>query len=163
MKRIFKRSLIILVIFFLLIGASLAISKYRRNQVQLSVVNKTTYQFSDLVSLLEEHDPLYVMIYDSQSNDCIYLDEVLLKEISYEHEGIEFNEIYKITYDDLFRTYIYQTVKNTYHVASLPAIVTLQKTKEDFETLDAYEWVENPQENRENLEAYLIRNGFIQE
>lgn len=163
MKRTIRIVFIILVVFTGLICTSLAISQYRRNQVQLSVVNSKIYEQQAIPELfkLENTDTIHIMIYDKESNDCVYLDEVLLKEISYEHQGIEFENIYKIAYEDIYRAYTNQKIKNIYQVEAIPAIVKIKKTTSGFEKVDAYEWVGSPSEDKANLIDYLTRNGLL--
>ncbi|WP_294561198.1 hypothetical protein, partial [uncultured Traorella sp.] len=93
--------------------------------------------------------------------DCIYLDEVLLKEISYEHNGITFENIYKVEYEQSYRSYIRQMIQNTFNIRSFPAIVALTQTEDGYEKTDSFEYVINQEENLENLESFLERNHFF--
>ncbi len=164
MKRVIKVLVLILIILIALICASLALSNYRRNQVQLSVVNPVTYVQADIPSLFDEMntDTLHLMIYDSENDDCIYLDEVMLKEISFDYDGTELDSIYKIVYEDSSRTYTNQTIKNTYQIQAIPAIVTIEQTESGFTKTDSFEWSGNTEEDKQALTDYLLRNGLIQ-
>lgn len=90
------------------------------------------------------------------------MDEVLLKEISYNHNGLIFQDIYKVIYEQSYRSFISQMIKNTYQIKSFPAIVAIQKTTDGFEKLDSFEYTTDQKENLKNLNAFLERNHFFE-
>ena len=151
------------IIFVALIGLSLSISDYRLNKYTNTVVNDEIIDYKNIDYLFNKtSEPIiYVFLYDSDNDDCIYLDEVLLKRISNNHNGIIFEDIYKVVYDQSYRSYIQQIIKNTYNISSFPAIVALEKTDNGFVTKDKFEYTLNQNENIENLEKFLDRNQFF--
>lgn len=163
----FKKALkiigILAFIFFILIFFSKSISNYRLNKYNNSVVNDEIFQNKKIDNIFEKtnSDTIYIFLYDPDSDDCIYLDEVLLKEISYEHNGILFEDIYKVTYEQSYRSYIQQMIKNTFNIKSFPAIVAIQKSEDGYEKIDSFEYVINQKENLKNLESFLDRNHFF--
>lgn len=162
-KRIIKIILALSIPIVLLIGASYAISNYRLNRYHNSVVNDEEFSYKEINQLFKKtnSDTIYVFLYDKESDDAVYLDEVLLKEISYEHNGIIFEDIYKVVYEQSYRSYINQMIKNTYQVESFPAIITLTKTEDGFEKKDSFEYSTDQNENIKNLNRYLEDNGFF--
>ena len=163
-KKALKIILTLAVIFSVLIMISKMISDYRLNKYHNSVVNDQIYPYKKIDQIFEKtnSDTIYVFLYDADSDDCIYLDEVLLKEISYEHNGIIFEDIYKVRYEQSFRSYIHQMIKNTFNINSFPAIVAIQKNEDGYEKIDSFEYVVNQQENLQNLEDFLNRNHFFE-
>ena len=163
-KRGLKIFLILTVIFFSLIGLSLMISKFRINKYTNTVVNDEIIDYKNIDYLFEKtnENVVYAFLYDSDNDDCIYLDEVLLKEISNHYNGIVFEDIYKISYEQSYRSYIQQIIKNTYSISSFPAIVALEKSDDGFTTKDKFEYTTNQSNNLTNLEKFLERNHFFE-
>ena len=162
-KKGIKIFLIFSIIFAGLISLSLAISNYRINKYTNTVVNDEIIDYKNINYLFNKtSEPvIYVFLYDSDNDDCIYLDEVLLKKISNSHNGIIFEDIYKVVYEQSYRSYIQQIIKNTYNISSFPAIVALEKTENGFKTKDKFEYTLNQNNNIENLENFLERNQFF--
>lgn len=138
-------------------------STYRANKYKISVVDQKKYQQSDIQSIfVEQHDEsIYIMLYDDQNDDCIYLDQVLLKQISYENNGLLFENIHKISVSETSKTFNIQILKNTYHIESIPAIIKLNQDNEGYINEDSFQWSGNLENDTEQLNAFLIRNGFI--
>ncbi len=164
LKKILKIVAILVVLFSLLLIISKFISDYRLHKYNNSVVNDEVFPYNQIDSIFDKtnSDTIYVFLYDKDSDDCIYLDEVLLKEISYEHNGITFENIYKVEYEQSYRSYIRQMIQNTFNIRSFPAIVALTKTEDGYEKTDSFEYVINQEENLENLESFLERNHFFE-
>ncbi|MGN1343737.1 MAG: hypothetical protein ACI4U3_04105 [Traorella sp.] len=163
-KKIIKIFLGISILLTLLIILSLSISHYRLTKYNNSVVNDEIIDYHDIEYLFTKtnQDTIYVFLYDKQDEDCIYLDEVLLKEISNKHNGIKFEDIYKVEYEQSYRSYISQIIKNSYNISSFPAIVSLQKTENGFIQIDCFEYTSDQNTNLTNLENYLNRNHFFE-
>ena len=163
LKKILKIAAILVVLFSLLLIISKFISDYRLHKYNNSVVNEEVFPYNQIDSIFEKtnSDTIYVFLYDEDSDDCIYLDEVLLKEISYEHNGITFENIYKVEYEQSYRSYIRQMIQNTFNIRSFPAIVALTRTEDGYEKTDSFEYDINQEENLENLESFLERNHFF--
>ncbi len=163
LKKILKIVAILVVLFSLLLIISKFISDYRLHKYNNSVVNDEVFPYNQIDSIFDKtnSDTIYVFLYDKDSDDCIYLDEVLLKEISYEHNGITFENIYKVEYEQSYRSYIRQMIQNTFNIRSFPAIVALTRTEDGYEKTDSFEYVINQEENLENLESFLERNHFF--
>lgn len=164
LKKILKIVAILVVLFSLLLIISKFISDYRLHKYNNSVVNDEVFPYNQIDSIFDKtnSDTIYVFLYDKDSDDCIYLDEVLLKEISYEHNGITFENIYKVEYEQSYRSYIRQMIQNTFNIRSFPAIVALTRTEDGYEKTDSFEYVINQEENLENLESFLERNHFFE-
>lgn len=164
LKKILKIVAILVVLFSLLLIISKFISDYRLHKYNNSVVNDEVFPYNQIDSIFDKtnSDTIYVFLYDKDSDDCIYLDEVLLKEISYEHNGITFENIYKVEYEQSYRSYIRQMIQNTFNIRSFPAIVALTQTEDGYEKTDSFEYVINQEENLENLESFLERNHFFE-
>lgn len=164
LKKILKIVSSLAVLFSLLLIISNFISEYRLHKYNNSVVNEEVFPYNQIDSIFEKtnSDTIYVFLYDEDSDDCVYLDEVLLKEISYEHNGITFENIYKVNYEQSYRSYIRQIIKNTFNIDSFPAIVAISKTEDSYEKVDSFEYVVNSEENLENLESFLERNQFFE-
>ena len=162
-KKGLKIFLLLTVIFFGLIGLSLAISDYRINKYTNTVVNDEIIDYKNIDYLFKKtnENVVYAFLYDLDNDDCIYLDEVLLKEISNHHNGIVFEDIYKISYEQSYRSYIQQIIKNTYNISTFPAIVALERTDTGFKTKDKFEYTSNQSYNITNLEKFLDRNHFF--
>ena len=163
LKKILKIVAILVVLFSLHLIISKFISDYRLHKYNNSVVNDEVFPYNQIDSIFDKtnSDTIYVFLYDKDSDDCIYLDEVLLKEISYEHNGITFENIYKVEYEQSYRSYIRQMIQNTFNIRSFPAIVALTRTEDGYEKTDSFEYVINQEENLENLESFLERNHFF--
>ena len=160
-----KIFLFLTVIFFGLIGLSLAISDYRINKYTNTVVNDEIIDYKNIDYLFKKTNEniVYAFLYDSDNDDCIYLDEVLLKDISNDHNGIQFHDIYKVNYEQSYRSYIHQLIKNTYQIESFPAIVAIKKTDDDsFIKTDSFEYQSDQEKNKKNLQAFLERNQFFE-
>ena len=163
----FKKAIKIFIIFSILlvclISLSLSISKYRLNKYSNIVVNDEIIDKDNIEYLFEKTNQniIYIFLYDSDNDDCIYLDEVLLKEISNNHNGLLFEDIYKVAYEQSYRSYTQQIIKNTYNISSFPAIVALEKTETGFKTIDKFEYTTNQTNNINNLEKFLNRNHFF--
>lgn len=153
----------IAVILLLLIVTSIITSYIRINQYKTSTLNHEVYEQNQLNELFENvgSDTVTVFIYDADNEDCRYIDEILLQQISYKYNGIRFDSIYKIQYENTYRSYIEQILKNTYHVDKIPAIVTIKKNEQGFEKIDAFEYTGNPKTDRINLEDFLNRNEML--
>lgn len=163
MKKTFKIAAAAVAILAILAALSLLYTYMKLQKVNLSVVNAKLYKESEMTEVFEsdEDHTLYVFVYDSENEDCIYLDEVLLRQISNENGEIHFDEIYKVNYKNSSSTYNNQIIKNLYSIESIPAIVKVQKTDTGFNTLDSFEWSANTKTDTENLMAFLKRNELI--
>lgn len=163
----FKRGMNIFIVSCLFFGLcvclSLWLSNYRLNKYNNSVVNDEIVEYTNIDYIYEKtnKDVIYVFLYDKDNDDCIYLDEVLLKEISNNHGGMKFEDIYKVEYEQSYRSYITQLIKNRYQVSSFPAIVTLKRTNDGYVNLDCFEYGSGQTTNLNNLEQYLQRNSFF--
>ncbi len=162
-KKILKTGVFFLVIFALLLGASYLISQSRLHRYSNTVVNSETFSYRKIDAIFEKtnSDTIYVFLYDKDSEDCVYLDEVILKQISYEHNGILFEDIYKVIYENSYRSYIAQMIKNTYQIETFPAIVAIQKKDDTYEKLDSFEYTSDQKKNKKELNAFLERNHFF--
>lgn len=162
-KKSLKVIVAIAVILLLLIVTSIITSTLRMNQYQTSTLNHEIYEQNQLYQLFENigSDTVTVFIYDDDNEDCRYIDEVLLQQISYKYNGIRFDSIYKIQYENTYRSYIAQVLKNTYHVEKIPAIVTIKMSDKGFEKIDAFEYTGNPTTDSTNLEDFLNRSEML--
>lgn len=140
------------------------ISNSRLSKYRNSVVNTELYDYQDIHDIFDKTNSeiIYVFLYDKDSDDCIYLDEVLLKQISYNHNGILFENIYKVVYEQSYRSYVTQMIHNTFDISSFPALVAVKKDGDSLIKVDSFEYISNQDENLENLEAFLERNGFFE-
>lgn len=147
----------------LLVVTSIITSYIRINQYKSSTLNHEIYQQDQLEQLFEDinSDQVTLFIYDVDNEDCLFIDEILLQQISYQYNGIRFDDIYKIQYENTYRSYIQQILKNTYHVDKIPAIVTIQKKDQGFEKIDAFEYSGIPETDHKNLEKFLERNEML--
>lgn len=163
MKKTFKIAAAAVVILAILAALSLLYSYMKLQKVNLSVVNAKLYKESEMTEVFEsdEDHTVYVFVYDSENEDCIYLDEVLLRQISNENGEIHFDEIYKVNYKDSSSTYNNQIIKNLYSIESIPAIVKIHKIDSGYDILDKFEWSANTKTDTENLTAFLKRNELI--
>lgn len=163
LKRILLSLLCLLVSLCILGAASYIVSYNKSSKIELSVVNKEIIKESQLTSLFESDtdSTLYLMIYDYDNDDCIYLDEVLLRNKSMENSEVLFDEIYKINYKNTVKAYNAQKIKNLYQVETIPSIVKVKKVDEKYEILDKFEWSSVEKENLENLDRFLKDNQFI--
>ena len=144
-------------------GISLMLSYNKTSRVNLSVVNQVTVKESQLDSLYEAADDntIYLFIYDPDNEDCIYLDEVLLRNKSIENQEISFDKITKITYKNTTKAYTAQKIINLYQVETIPALVKIQKQGDKTVTLDKFEWSSSEEDNIKNLTRFLVDNKFI--
>lgn len=164
-KKTFKILSIISILFAVLIVSSILLSNYRLSKYKNSVINDEIIPYNEVSRLFEKttDKTIYVFLYDDENDDCIYLDEVLLKDISNEHNGILFEDIYKVKYEQSYRSYIHQLIKNTYQIDTFPAIVAIQKVDDNrFKKVDSFEYLTNQEKNEMNLEAFLDRNHFFE-
>ncbi len=163
MKKTLKIAAVAAAIFAILAALSLLYTYMKLQKVNLSVVNAKLYKESEITDVLEaaEDHTIYVFIYDSENEDCIYLDEVMLRQISNENGEIHFDEIYKINYKDSSSTYNNQIIKNLYSIESIPAIIKVKKLDSGYDILDTFEWSANTKTDIENLTAFLKRNELI--
>lgn len=163
MKKTFKIAAAAAAILAILAALSLLYTYMKLQKVNLSVVNAKLYKESEMTEVFEsdEDHTIYVFVYDSENEDCIYLDEVLLRQISNENGEIHFDEIYKVNYKDSSSTYNNQIIKNLYSIESIPAIVKVHKTDTGYDILDTFEWSANTKTDTENLTAFLKRNELI--
>lgn len=162
-KKLFKYISILALIILLLVVTSIITSYIRINQYKSSTLNHEIYQQDQLEQLFEDinSDQVTLFIYDVDNEDCLFIDEILLQQISYQYNGIRFDDIYKIQYENTYRSYIQQILKNTYHVDKIPAIVTIQKKDQGFEKIDAFEYSGIPETDHKNLEKFLERNEML--
>lgn len=165
MKKIFIRFILLIGVIGTLIISSIAYSNYRISLYSLSVVNSTKIRESDILEMLrdEEDHQIIVMIYDSADENSIYLDEVLMKDISIEHNGWVFEDIYRVLYENTHKAYTAQIIKNTYHVDNLPALVLLELDGDNYKTLDFFSWNSNITEGKKQLIDFLERNNQFSE
>lgn len=163
MKKYLKGIIVTLIILTLLILISIMFSTYRANKYKISVVNQTKYQQNDIQSIFVEHrdESIYIMLHDDQNDDCVYLDQVLLKQISYENNGLLFEDIHKISVSETSKTFNIQILKNTYHIETIPAIIKLNQDSEGYINEDNFQWSGNLETDTKLLNEFLIRNGFI--
>ncbi|GAA6426817.1 hypothetical protein [Dielma fastidiosa] len=163
MKKTLKIAAVAVAIFAILAALSLLYTYMKLQKVNLSVVNAKLYKESEITDVFEaaEDHTTYVFVYDSENEDCIYLDEVMLRQISNENGEIHFDEIYKINYKDSSSTYNNQIIKNLYSIESIPAIVKVKKLDSGYDILDTFEWSANTKTDIENLTAFLKRNELI--
>lgn len=163
MKRFIQYFSIISVILLLLIVTSIITSYFKISEYQTSTLNHEIYSKDDLPQLFEDthSDQVYIFIYDEENEDCRYIDEVLFQQISYQYNGIRFNDIYKVQYADTYRSYVTQILKNTFHVNAIPAIVSIEKTDKGYKKLDSFEYSGNPKTDSKNLEDFLQRNEML--
>lgn len=163
LKKIIKIIMSVLIGLGFLIGISFLITYGRTSSINLSVVNPSIKKESQLSSIIEadEDQTIYVLIYDEENADCIYLDEVLLREISNANNEIIFDEIYRVQYKNSAKTYNNQTIKNMYQIETIPAIVKLTKTADVFEVLDKYEWIGQKEKDQQAINDFLIRNNLL--
>ena len=163
MKKTLKIVAVAVAIFAILAALSLLYTYMKLQKVNLSVVNAKLYKESEITDVFEaaEDHTIYVFVYDSENEDCIYLDEVMLRQISNENGEIHFDEIYKINYKDSSSTYNNQIIKNLYSIESIPAIVKVKKLDSGYDILDTFEWSANTKTDIENLTAFLKRNELI--
>lgn len=164
-KKAIKIITIISILFFVLILSSLFLSNYRLSKYNNSVINDEIIPYDEVDRLFEKttDETIYVFLYDKDDDDCIYLDEVLLKDISNNYNGIKFEDIYKVEYEQSYRSYIHQLIKNTYQIETFPAIVAIQKDDNGkFIKIDSFEYQTSQEKNEENLEAFLERNHFFE-
>ncbi len=163
-KKAIKIISIISILFTVLIASSLLLSKYRLGKYNNSVINDEIIQYNEIDRLFEKttDTTIYVFLYDEENDDCIYLDEVLLKDISNDHNGIVFQDIYKVKYEQSYRSYIHQLIKNTYQIENFPAIVAIEKDGNNgFIKKDSFEYLSDQEKNEKNLEKFLERNNFF--
>lgn len=163
-KKAIKILLIMTIIFSILILSSIFLSNYRLNKYKRSVVNDEIIPYDEVTRLFDKttEDIIYVFLYDKEDDNCIYLDEVLLKDISNDYNGILFEDIYKVEYEQSYRSYVHQLIKNTYQIEKFPAIVAIKKDNEKYTKIDSFEYIANQEKNEENLEAFLNRNHFFE-
>lgn len=163
MKKTFKIAAIVVAILATLASLSLLYTYMKLQKVNLSVVNAKIYKESEMAEVFEkaENHTIFVFVYDSENEDCIYLDEVMLRQISNEFGEIRFDEIYKINYKNSSSTYNNQTIKNLYSIENIPAIVKVMKTDNGYDILDTFEWSADTKTDSENLKAFLKRNELI--
>lgn len=164
-KKTLKIFLVLSIIFTILICLSQLLSNYRLSKYNNSVVNDEIIHYEDVNLLFKKtnEDIIYIFLYDKENDDCIYLDEVLLKDISNNHNGIVFEEIYKVQYEQSYRSYIQQLIKNTYQINTFPAIIALQKDENGkYLTIDKFEYISDQNKNIKNLEAFLKKNHFFE-
>ena len=163
MKKTLKIAAVAVAIFAILAALSLLYTYMKLQKVNLSVVNAKLYKESEITDVFEaaEDHTTYVFVYDSENEDCIYLDEVMIRQISNENGEIHFDEIYKINYKDSSSTYNNQIIKNLYSIESIPAIVKVKKLDSGYDILDTFEWSANTKTDIENLTAFLKRNELI--
>lgn len=163
LKRILLSLLGLLISLCVLGAASYIVSYNKTSKIVLSVVNKTVIKESQLANIFEndEDSTIYLMIYDPENDDCIYLDEVLLRNKSMENNEVSFDEIYKINYKNTVKAYNAQKIKNLYQVETIPCIVKVKEVEEKYEILDKFEWSTSEKENLENLDRFLKENKFI--
>lgn len=164
LKKYLKIGIVGFVLLGILIFISVNLSNYRLNKYRDSVVNNLVYKNNQIDKVFEnsDNDLAYLFLYDPNDDDCIYLDEVLLKQLSYDHNGIRFDQIYKITYEQSYRSYIQQLIRNTYSISSFPAIVAVKKTEDGFEKVDSFEYTVDQKRNADQLNKFLERNHFYE-
>lgn len=165
LKKALKLVLVLFIVFTTLILSSQALSRYRLNKYNNSVINDEVFHYQDVDSIFNKtrYETIFVFLYDKENDDCVYLDEVLLKDISNDYNGIIFEDIYKIEYERSYQSYVKQLIRNTYHIESFPAIVAIQKGPNDTYTkIDSFEYSSNQEENLKNLEAFLERHHFLE-
>lgn len=164
-KKVIKIISIISILFTVLIVSSLLLSKYRLSKYNNSVINDEIILYNEVDRLFEKttDKTIYVFLYDEENDDCIYLDEVLLKDISNDHNGIIFEDIYKVKYEQSYRSYVHQLIKNTYQIESFPAIVAIEKDGNNgFIKKDSFEYLSDQEKNEKNLKEFLERNNFFE-
>lgn len=166
-KKIIKITMSVLILLGFLIGISFLITFGRTSSINLSVVNPLIKKEAQLPAIIEEDEDhtIYVLIYDEENADCIYLDEVLLREISNANNEIIFDEIYRVQYKNSAKTYNNQTIKNMYQIETIPAIVKIAKSENTpentFEILDKYEWIGHKEKDQQAINDFLIRNNLL--
>lgn len=164
-KKAIKILSIISVLFTVLIISSLLLSNYRLSKYNNSVINDEIIPYNEINHLFEKtsNDTIFVFLYDDENDDCIYLDEVLLKDISNDYNGITFEDIYKVKYEQSYRSYVHQLIKNTYQIETFPAIVAIKKNDNDsYEKVDSFEYLIDQEKNEKNLKSFLERNHFLE-
>ena len=164
-KKAIKILSIISIIFAVLILSSILLSKYRLGKYNNTVVNDEIIPYNEVNRLFGKTTDrtIFVFLYDDENDDCIYLDEVLLKDISNDYNGIIFEDIYKVEYEQSYRSYVHQLIKNTYHIETFPAIVAIQKDGVDnFKKVDSFEYLADQDKNEKNLHSFLERNHFFE-
>lgn len=163
MKKILIRIAAILILLGALIFASIAYSNYRISLYSLSVVNEQKITESDIYEILkdDEDHQMIVMIYDPADENSIYLDEVLMKDISIAYNGLMFEDIYRVVYENTQRAYNAQIIKNTYDIPALPAIVVIEQKDHSFVTLDSFSWNNQISDGKTELLDFLGRNQLL--
>ena len=163
-KKAIKIISIISFLFIILIASSLLLSKYRLGKYNNSVINDEMIQYNEVDRLFEKttDKTIYVFLYVEENDACIYLDEVLLKDISNDYNGIIFEDIYKVKYEQSYRSYVHQLIKNTYQIENFPAIVAIEKDENGYIKKDSFEYLSDQEKNEKNLHEFLKRNHFLE-
>lgn len=130
-----KKITVIALSFLIFIGcltvASYWFSTRKATNIIKEVYNSQayTYPYMDYIDKLKE-DTVFLFFYDENNDDCVYLKNVILPQISNKHDSIVFKNMYQINIEFIDDEVFIQTLKNAYQISTVPSIVRMDRNEE---------------------------------
>lgn len=161
-----KKITVIALSFLIFIGCLTAASYWFSTRKATNIVKEVyntetfTYPYMDYINDLKE-DTVFLFFYDENNDDCIYMKNVLLPQISNKHDSIIFKNMYQINIDFLDDEVYIQTLKNAYQISTVPSMIRLDRNDQKEYVISATLSWDNSMIDGKQIENWLNEQGLF--